>query len=169
MYHYDKRSYPGSSYIDSGTSSGMLPMSNLNTTASKMAVPQLNTELVARAISYHGLPLQKMWEGERGENDLQKQGLGRPDYSVYQMRQKYLTFQDRAKRLRLHQFISKKADDLFNHLLLNNMRKPVKPNTEEMNATVPIPPYEVFLNVDAQEHDPERRRNLWKYHNSYQG
>lgn len=85
-------------------------------------VSKLSTDLVARSISYHGLPLQKMWEGERGETDLQQQGLARPDYSMYQMRQKYLTFQDRAKRLKLHQFISKKADEVFSQRLVTNVR-----------------------------------------------
>lgn len=85
----------------------------------------MNTDLVARALSFHGLPLQKMWEGERGNSDLARMGLLHPDYSMYQARQKYLTFQDRSKRLKLHQFISKKADALYDQRLVQDYPKPV--------------------------------------------
>ena len=83
----------------------------------------LDKELVARAISYHGLPLQKMWEGERGDTDLMQIGITQPDYNLYQARQKYLTFQDRAKRLRLHQFVSKYANCLYDKALLGYPKK----------------------------------------------
>lgn len=112
MYHYDRSTYPSSSHGGNASSMSMKTKRTL----------KLNTDLIARSISYHGLPLQKMWEGERGETDLQQQGLLRPDYSMYQMRQKYLTFQDRAKRLKLHQFISKKADEIFDQRLLTDVR-----------------------------------------------
>lgn len=112
MYHYDRSTYPSSSHVGNASSMSMKTKRTL----------KLNTDLIARSISYHGLPLQKMWEGERGETDLQQQGLLRPDYSMYQMRQKYLTFQDRAKRLKLHQFISKKADEIFDQRLLTDVR-----------------------------------------------
>lgn len=79
----------------------------------------MNVDLVARAISYHGLPLQKMWESERGNLDLVHIGISYPDYSMYQARQKYLTFQDRAKRLKLHQFIAKKAPELYDSKLVD--------------------------------------------------
>lgn len=74
---------------------------------------ELNTELVAKTLSYHGLPLQKAWEEERGSTDLKKLGLTNVDYSEYFARQKSLSFSDRTKRLRLHQFICKKASVLF--------------------------------------------------------
>lgn len=88
----------------------------------------LDKDLVARAISYHGLPLQKMWEGERGDAELVRLGLVHPDYSLYQSRQKYLTFQDRAKRLRLHQFISKYADPLYDLSLTQSFQKRIEFN-----------------------------------------
>lgn len=73
----------------------------------------INPSLVAKSIGFHGQPLQKIWEGERGDVDLLKIGVINPDYSAYQMRQKHFTFQNRAKRLRLHQFIAKNAKLFF--------------------------------------------------------
>lgn len=73
----------------------------------------LNPSLVAKSIGFHGQPLQKMWQGERGDVDLLKIGVVNPDYSAYQMRQKHFTLQNRAKRLRLHQFIAKNANLFF--------------------------------------------------------
>lgn len=129
MYHYD-RSYPSSSgHVTTNIHIPPPMIITPPTLSMTKKTPQLNTELIARSISYHGLPLQKMWEGERGESDLQQQGLSRPDYSMYQMRQKYLTFQDRAKRLRLHQFISKKADEVFDQRLLADVSGYVTPSS----------------------------------------
>lgn len=93
----------------------------------------MDPELVARAINFHGLPLQKMWEGERGVDDLPKLGLANPDYSLYQARQKLLTFQDRAKRLKLHQFISKKAEFLYDKSVMDDLKrsKPVSVSRDE--------------------------------------
>lgn len=73
----------------------------------------LNTELIAKTLGYHGLPLQKAWEEERGSTDLKRLGLANVDYSEYFARQKNLSFSDRTKRLRLHQFICKKASVLY--------------------------------------------------------
>lgn len=87
----------------------------------------LDPELVKRAIGFHGLPLQKIWEGERGDADLSRIGVSNPDYSVYQSRQKTLTFHDRAKRFNLHQFLSKKADSLYDSEV---NRLPLRTRTE---------------------------------------
>lgn len=78
----------------------------------------VNVDLISRCIGFHGQPLQKIWEGERGERDLMNLGVVNPDFSAYQARQKYFTFQDRAKRLKLHQFIAKKANMLFSQNLM---------------------------------------------------
>lgn len=77
----------------------------------------MDVGLVEKTIGFHGLPLQKIWEGERGEADLTRLGIHSPDFSVYQSRQKILTFHDRAKRFKLHQFLAKKADLLFDRTL----------------------------------------------------
>ena len=80
--------------------------------------PALDAPLVAQSINYHGQQLQKAWEAERGEDDLGKIGVGPLDFAVYQSRHKHLTFQDRGKRLNLHQFIAKEANALFDASLL---------------------------------------------------
>lgn len=73
----------------------------------------LNSEWVTKSIEYHGQPLQKVWEGEHGIQSLQNIGVRNPDFTVYQMRQRQFVFQDRAKRLKIHSFIAKKANELF--------------------------------------------------------
>lgn len=87
-----------------------------------MPLHQLDPSLVEKAIGFHGLPLQKIWEGERGETDLSQLGIIDPNYDVYQSRQKTLTFHDRAKRFKLHQFLSKKADLLYDSALTTKGR-----------------------------------------------
>lgn len=78
----------------------------------------LDASLVTQSINYHGQQLQKTWEAERGEDDLVKIGVGALDFAVYQSRHKHLTFQDRSKRLKLHQFIAKEASALFDASLM---------------------------------------------------
>lgn len=73
----------------------------------------LDPTLVTQCLNFHGQQLQKIWESERGENELAKIGVGQLDYAAYQARQKHLMFQDRGKRLILHQFIAKEANALF--------------------------------------------------------
>lgn len=80
----------------------------------------LNTNFISQTLGYHGLPLQKVWEDERGTSDLRSLGCVNLDYSVYFARQKSLTFNDRTKRLRLHQFMCKKANLLFDGQLLES-------------------------------------------------
>ncbi|XP_075213498.1 uncharacterized protein LOC142319753 isoform X2 [Lycorma delicatula] len=107
---------------------------------------QLDAELVARAINFHGQPLQKIWESERGEGDLQKSNVDL-DFGVYAQRQKHLNFQDRGKRLKLHQFIAKKANVLFDpELNEREERPPTRSNEPGLYAV--LPPYDSFLNID---------------------
>lgn len=73
----------------------------------------LNSEWVTKSIEYHGQPLQKVWEGEHGIQSLHNVGVRNPDFTLYQTRQKQFVFQDRAKRLKIHSFIAKKANELF--------------------------------------------------------
>lgn len=51
---------------------------------------QLNTDLITQSINFHGQQLQKSWESDRGEGELQKLGITNLEYSVYQQRQKHL-------------------------------------------------------------------------------
>jgi hypothetical protein len=83
----------------------------------------MDAGLITKTIGYHGLPLQKIWEGERGNGDLQRCGVTNPDFSVYSARQPSLPFQDRAKRLKLHQFIAKKASELFDSNFVDEFPK----------------------------------------------
>lgn len=72
----------------------------------------MNKQLICNSLCFHGQPLLKIWEGERG-TELENIGIINPDFTVYNHRQKNLTFQDRAKRLKLHQFLAKNCEDLF--------------------------------------------------------
>lgn len=73
----------------------------------------LNSEWVRKTLEYHGQPMQKVWEGEHGNQSLHQLGIRDPDYSFYMTRQKRFVFQDRAKRLKMHSFIAKHANKLF--------------------------------------------------------
>lgn len=76
-------------------------------------IKTLNPEWVAKSLEYHGQPLQKVWEGEHGIQSLHTIGVQNPDFTLYYKRQKQFVFQDRAKRLKIHSFIAKKANELF--------------------------------------------------------
>lgn len=94
----------------------------------------LDASLVAQSINYHGQQLQKTWEAERGEDDLAKMGVGGLDFAVYQSRHKHLTFQDRGKRLKLHQFIAKEANALFDSSVQEEA-----PSSSSLGADAPTP------------------------------
>lgn len=76
------------------------------------ATANVDYALVERSLAFHGLPMQKVWEGEHGDQDLVRAAV-QPDFSVYAARQKGFVFSDRAKRLKLHQFLARKADVLY--------------------------------------------------------
>lgn len=50
----------------------------------------MDARLVAQALNYHGQQLQKVWEGERNENELVMLNLKDPSFEIYQQRQKTL-------------------------------------------------------------------------------
>ena len=52
----------------------------------------LSAELITRVLNFHGQQLQKLWDSERGEADLTKNGVNvkELDFDVYQQRQKQL-------------------------------------------------------------------------------
>lgn len=108
----------------------------------------LNNELVTRCLNFHGQQLQKIWEAERSDTDLSKHGVKDLDFLEYAQRQKHLSFQDRGKRLKLHQFIVKKANTLFNSNVLDNISKSEPQTTEDVCAV--MCPFETFLTVDKQ-------------------
>lgn len=89
----------------------------------------MDPSLVGHSLNFHGQQLQKIWESERGENDIPKIGVGQLDFASYQARQKQLSFQDRGKRVMLHQFIAKEAPALFDASLLTEAPSSTTTNT----------------------------------------
>lgn len=109
----------------------------------------LNSELITRSLNFHGQQLQKAWEAGRGEQDLIKNNVRDLNFQVYGQRQKYLSFQDRAKRLKLQHFIVKKANWLFDIKNVSRGNNSLDQTvTEDMYAI--MPPFETYLNVDKQ-------------------
>lgn len=108
----------------------------------------LNSELLTKSLNFHGQQLQKAWEAEHGEQDLTKRNVKDLNFQVYGQRQKYLSFQDRGKRLKLQQFIVKKANCLFSQDPVQKNGVEELPVTEDMHAI--MPPFEIYLNVDKQ-------------------
>ncbi|GJQ66979.1 hypothetical protein Trydic_g7979 [Trypoxylus dichotomus] len=108
-----------------------------------------NTNLVTQSLNFHGQQLQKLWEAERGEQDLIKHNIKELNYELYNKRSKHLSFQDRGKRLKLQQFIVKKAPVVFSKDATEKS-KTSEENvvTEDMYAI--MPPLETYLNVDKQ-------------------
>lgn len=75
----------------------------------------LNRDLIMQTLGFHGLPLIKSWNEEKGGNNLIRLGIQQNsiDTAVYNERLKVLNFTDRTKRLRLHRFICNKSESLF--------------------------------------------------------
>lgn len=109
----------------------------------------LNSNLVAQTINFHGQQLQKIWEADRGEQDLPKHNVRDLNFDMYNKRSKHLSFQDRGKRLKLQQFVTKRAPVLFSQEHSQHVMTPEETLlTEDMYAT--MPPLETYLNVDKQ-------------------
>lgn len=85
----------------------------------------LNKHLVEQILSYHGLPLIKTWNDENGASSLINLGIqsNAIDTTLYHERLKNLNYADRAKRMRLHQFMCSKSDLLFKSFSINPMEK----------------------------------------------
>ncbi|KAK3913515.1 Tetratricopeptide repeat protein 14-like protein [Frankliniella fusca] len=106
----------------------------------------LSSELVGQTINFHGPQLQKIWEGERGEVDLQNMAI-KSDFNSFQQRQKTLNFQDRGKRLKVQQFIVRNANSLFDLSFTEGHSEARKlPGEEDCYAA--LPPFETFLSLD---------------------
>lgn len=120
-----------------------------------LPVNNMNANYISRALSYHGQPLQKIWDDERGVEDLRRLNLTQPNYSIYQERQKYFTFQERAKRLKIHQFLARKAADLYDRQLVGNVMEDSW-LAQMSNCYAPQPPIEFYLN-------PKDKRKAWAY------
>lgn len=110
----------------------------------------LNSNLITQSINYHGQQLQKIWEAERGEQDLLKNNVTDLNYDTYNKRSKHLSFQDRGKRLKLQQFITKRAPLLFSNEYTQPSNKSQEDNVVTENMYAIMPPLETYFNVDKQ-------------------
>ncbi|XP_067003369.1 NK-tumor recognition protein isoform X2 [Anabrus simplex] len=126
--------------------------------------PTFNAELITRCLNFHGQQLQRLWESERGEADLSKHGVDAKelDFSVYQQRQKHLSFQDRGKRLKLQQFILKKAAFLFDSSLKQNNDEVKERPAGDEDCFAIMPPYETFVAMDKQSRQRHFFQNIKK-------
>ncbi|XP_075145415.1 tetratricopeptide repeat protein 14 homolog isoform X2 [Haematobia irritans] len=121
----------------------------------------MDGDLIKRALCFHGKPMQKIWDDERGAGDLRAVGVPEDgNYSIYMERQKHFTFQDRAKRLKLHQFLARKAVDLYDK---DSNKIPARPsklerNIDDKNASIVVemPPYEIYLT----KHEDKVKRHI---------
>ncbi|XP_076253958.1 uncharacterized protein LOC143192473 isoform X4 [Rhynchophorus ferrugineus] len=109
----------------------------------------MNNQLIAKTIGFHGQQLQKLWEGEFGDNDLPRRGVKDFNFQVYGQRQRNLSFQDRGKRLNLQQFIVKKAELIFSTKPSPLKIDPGAALTEDLYSVTP--PFEVYVNADRQK------------------
>ncbi|ERL87322.1 tetratricopeptide repeat protein 14 homolog isoform X2 [Dendroctonus ponderosae] len=109
----------------------------------------LNSHLILRAVNFHGQQLQKLWEGEFGDNDLARRGIKDLNFQVYGQRQKNLSFQDRGKRLKLQQFIVKKSGIIFTMHPSGFKSQTDIPISEDLFAITP--PIEIYINADRQK------------------
>ncbi|EDW84175.2 uncharacterized protein Dwil_GK13280 [Drosophila willistoni] len=122
----------------------------------------MNSNYIANALGYHGQPLQKIWDDERGVEDLRRMGLAQPNerginYSVYMERQKFFTFQERAKRLKMHQFFARKAPCLYDREMVSQIMEDAV-LAQAKDCLVQQPPYEYFLNLRGDKHNAWVRR-----------
>ncbi|XP_052898723.1 tetratricopeptide repeat protein 14 homolog [Anopheles moucheti] len=108
----------------------------------------LNRVLIQRTVEYHGKPLQKIWESEIQPNELYKllgidNGL---DFAVYNARQKHFTLQERAKRLKLQQFIVRNANTLYRYYPSASG----EPERDYKQSNLfALPPLDAFLETDV--------------------
>lgn len=88
----------------------------------------LNRNLVAQTLGFHGMPLIKTWNEENGLKSLENLGIQQSsiDTAVYHSRLKVLNITDRTKRLRLHRFICNKPEALFTNFREDPTDKRIK-------------------------------------------
>lgn len=88
----------------------------------------LSKSLVEQTLSFHGLPLIKTWNDENGPQSLIAMGIqsNAIDCSLYHERLKNFNYTDRAKRLRLHQFICSKSAALFRNYKNNSTERRIQ-------------------------------------------
>lgn len=105
--------------------------------------PKLKEELIQRSMNYHGQQLTNFIQENPSFKSVDVRNV---DYHLYHGRSKELRMEDRGRRLVLHRFISQTFDELFGE----TNTKPLVPSNKplEQDCVAPLPPFEVFLNVD---------------------
>uniref|UniRef100_A0A182VTX2 TPR_REGION domain-containing protein n=1 Tax=Anopheles minimus TaxID=112268 RepID=A0A182VTX2_9DIPT len=107
----------------------------------------LNRALIQRTVEYHGKPLQKIWESELQPNELYTLGIDNGlDFAVYMARQKHFTLQERAKRLKLQQFIVRNANALYRWYPSTSGELELDYKQSTFFA---VPPLDAFLDTEA--------------------
>lgn len=112
---------------------------------------ELNKDLIAQTLGFHGLPLIKTWNEEKGSNNLVRLGIQQNniDTSVYHQRLKVLNYTDRTKRLRLHRFICDKTETLFKRFNEDPTDRRIKKLVASGGDS--IPPFEFYASIDKDE------------------
>lgn len=75
----------------------------------------IDQKKVLKAFDFHGIPLMKIWTEENGLSSLSRLNI-LPDAvetSLYRTRQKFLNQNDNFRRLRLHKFMCRSAEDIY--------------------------------------------------------
>uniref|UniRef100_A0A8D8UYB4 Tetratricopeptide repeat protein 14 homolog n=2 Tax=Cacopsylla melanoneura TaxID=428564 RepID=A0A8D8UYB4_9HEMI len=115
---------------------------------------ELDTGLIVRSLNYHGQQLTKLWDCEQGPSHLAQLNITNLDYHTYSQRQKGLIFQERVKRLQLHEFIAKNAQRLFHADLTKKEEVKLvedKSKKAPLQKYAQLPPYESFLNIEKSK------------------
>ncbi|XP_033207659.1 tetratricopeptide repeat protein 14 homolog [Belonocnema kinseyi] len=107
--------------------------------------------LVAQALNYHGQQLQKVWESDRNESELAKLNLKEPSFEIFQQRQKTLSLADIGKRLKLQQFIAKKANVLYDKANLEATVEATKPQLGGPELYATMPGLDSFVPMDKSQ------------------
>lgn len=112
----------------------------------------INKNLVEQSICYHGLPLVKAWREEVGPNSLINLGIqaNSIDTSIYHERQKNLHYTDQTKRMRLHQFMCNKSNELFRNFKIDPIEKTIEKLMADGGDDL-MPPMEYFSNLNHDE------------------
>jgi len=121
------------------------PLASLATAPS--LAPRVSSELVVRALNYHGQQLTSFLKESPLYENLDLRAV---DYHLYHQRSRELRMEDRGKRLLLHRFISQKVDKLFTEQEERVVgRREVRHQVEEHAAL--LPPLEAFAEVDEDD------------------
>jgi len=106
----------------------------------------MDPELVARTLNFHGQQLTKLWESEHGTPAVRDL-----DYEEFSKRSKDLGFQDRAKRIKLHQFMVDKASSLFKSEKNSKDAKTFAFETNDEDYCPMVPPLEFFIKPEKSQ------------------